>query len=47
MVEKEPSRDTAYGAFCAFDDKSEGSLSVGEVNVCLFLLLLLLRSPPI
>eukprot|EP01064_Diplonema_japonicum_P033186 TRINITY_DN6480_c0_g2_i1.p5 TRINITY_DN6480_c0_g2~~TRINITY_DN6480_c0_g2_i1.p5 ORF type:complete len:100 (+),score=29.21 TRINITY_DN6480_c0_g2_i1:809-1108(+) len=32
MVEKEPSRETAYGAFCAFDDRSEGVLSVGELN---------------
>ncbi|KAJ9466269.1 hypothetical protein DIPPA_01069 [Diplonema papillatum] len=32
MVEKEPSRETAYGAFCAFDDRNEGYLSVNEVN---------------
>eukprot|EP00755_Sulcionema_specki_P033362 Sspe_Gene.100581::Locus_75264_Transcript_1_3_Confidence_0.667_Length_454::g.100581::m.100581 len=32
MVEKEPSRETAYGAFCAFDDRNEGVLSVGEIQ---------------
>ncbi|KAJ9466268.1 hypothetical protein DIPPA_01083 [Diplonema papillatum] len=32
MVEKEPSRETALGAFSAFDDRSEGFLSVNEVN---------------
>ena len=34
MVEKEPTRDTAFGAFSAFDDKSEGTLGLGEINVC-------------
>eukprot|EP01065_Artemidia_motanka_P029239 TRINITY_DN35387_c0_g1_i1.p1 TRINITY_DN35387_c0_g1~~TRINITY_DN35387_c0_g1_i1.p1 ORF type:complete len:100 (+),score=29.00 TRINITY_DN35387_c0_g1_i1:52-351(+) len=35
MVEKEPSRDTAYGAFCAFDDHNTGSLSTAEVQAIL------------